>query len=329
MENIGKKREKTQRDQLDFPVEKGEFVRWESQFRNWVTIDGSAGPTGIDGFKAESGRYHLYVSHACPWAHRTLIYRKLKKLEDIISVSVVNPKMGSISWDFDEYPGATGDTLYGAKNLQDIYDKAAGKYDGVVTVPVLWDKKKETIVNNESSEIIRMLNSAFNQITGCGEDYYPRALQADIDEVNQFVYDNINNGVYKTGFAKTQQAYEKAFDSLFQALNTIEKRLAGSRFLVGDQFTEADLRLFPTLIRFDSVYVGHFKCNFKRIDDYENLSNYLREIYQMPGIADTVNMDHIKTHYYWSHTSINPTRIVPKGPDVDYNSSFERKLNLA
>ncbi|MDH3325700.1 MAG: glutathione S-transferase family protein [Gammaproteobacteria bacterium] len=314
----------TKRDQLDFPVEKGAFVRWESQFRSWVTVDGDAGPTGMEGFKAEAGRYHLYVSDACPWAHRTLIYRKLKKLEDMISVSVVNPKMTEISWDFNEYPNATGDTLYGAKTLQEIYDKAAGKYDGVVTVPILWDKKKQIIVNNESSEIIRMLNSAFNHLTGDENDYYPQNLKNEIDEINAFVYDNINNGVYKTGFAKTQAAYEKAFDDLFYALDEIERRLANQRYLVGDTFTEADLRLFPTLIRFDSVYVGHFKCNLKRIDDYPNLSNYLREMYQMSGIGDTVNMDHIKTHYYWSHTSINPTRIVPKGPEIDYMKGHNR-----
>ena len=314
----------SQKDQLDFPVEKGEFVRWESQFRNWVTADGSAGPTGNDGFKAESGRYHLYVSYACPWAHRTLIYLKLKNLEEHISVSVVNPKMTEISWDFNDYPGATGDVLYQSKTMQEIYDKAAGKYSGVVTVPVLWDKKNKTIVNNESSEIIRMLNSSFNEITGCDKDYYPDVLKAGIDEINDFVYDNINNGVYKTGFAKSQEAYEKAFSDLFDALGEIEDRLSEKKYLVGDTFTEADLRLFPTLIRFDSVYVGHFKCNLKRIDDFPNLSNYVREIYQMPGIADTVNMDHIKTHYYWSHTSINPTRIVPKGPDVNYDTPHNR-----
>jgi len=312
------KQEHLQKNQLDFPVEKGEFVRWESRFRSWITVDGSAGPSGVGGFKAESGRYHLYVSYACPWAHRTLIYRKLKGLESHISVSVVNPKMTEISWDFADYPGATGDTLYQSKTLQEIYDKAAGQYDGVVTVPVLWDKKKQTIVNNESSEIIRMFNSAFNDVSGNKADYYPEELRAEIDEVNRFVYDNINNGVYKAGFAKSQKAYEKAFTQLFDALNKIEARLAHQRYLVGDTLTEADLRLFPTLIRFDSVYVGHFKCNLKRLDDYPNLSKYLRAIYQRPGVAQTVNMDHIKHHYYWSHTAINPTRIVPKGPVVDY-----------
>jgi len=314
----------THRDQLDFAVEKGEFVRWESQFRNWITADGAAGVTGMAGFKAEAGRYHLYVSYACPWAHRTLIYRSLKKLEDIITVSVVNPKMTDISWDFEDYPGATGDTLYKVKTMQEIYDKAADDFDGVVTVPVLWDKKTQTIVNNESSEIIRMLDSAFNGLTGSDETYYPDEFKAEIDEVNEFIYHNINNGVYKTGFARTQAAYEKAFDKLFSALDEIEYRLAKQRYLVGDRLTEADLRLFPTLIRFDSVYVGHFKCNLKRIEDYANLSNYVRDIYQVPGIKETVNMDHIKTHYYWSHTSINPTRIVPVGPDVDYMCEHNR-----
>ncbi len=312
------------KDQLDFPVEKDEFVRWESQFRNWITVDGKAGSSGSGGFKAESGRYHLYVSYACPWAHRTLIYLKLKNLEEHISVSVVNPKMTEISWDFELYPDATGDTLYQSKTMQDVYDKAAGEYGGVVTVPVLWDKQQKTIVNNESSEIIRMLNSAFDGITGNAQNYYPEHLQPEIDKINAFVYDNINNGVYKTGFARTQKAYEKAFGHLFAALEKIETRLGQQRYLVGDTFTEADLRLFPTLIRFDSVYVGHFKCNLKRIADYPNLSNYVREIYQMPGVAETVNMDHIKTHYYWSHTSINPTRIVPKGPYVDYMAPHNR-----
>ena len=316
-----------QRNQIDFPVEeKGEFVRWESQFRNWITVDGSAGPTGKGGYVAEAGRYHLYVSLACPWAHRTLIYRNLKSLQDIITVSIVNPKMTEISWDFDEYPEVTGDTLYGAQNLQQIYDKAVGHYDGVVTVPVLWDKKTQTIVNNESSEIIRMFNSAFDQLTGSEKDFYPLELQMEIDDINDYIYKNINNGVYKTGFAKSQQAYEKAFDSLFAALDEIEVRLSKNRYLLGDIFTEADLRLFPTLVRFDPVYVGHFKCNLKRIEDYPNLSNYLREIYQMPGITETVNMDHIKTHYYWSHTSINPTRIVPKGPMVDLLAPYNRSM---
>jgi len=305
-------------NQLDFPVEKGEFVRWESQFRNWITADGSAGPSGIAGFKAEAGRYHLYVSYACPWAHRTLIYRELKQLQNLVTVSVVNPKMGESSWDFDSYPGATGDTLYQSKMLHDIYIQANPRFDGVVTVPVLWDKQNKTIVNNESSEIIRMFNDAFVEFAPDCEDFYPIEKQDEIDAVNQFVYDNINNGVYKAGFAKTQVAYEKAFDNLFSALDEMEKRLDKSAFLVGDKITEADWRLFPTLVRFDPVYVGHFKCNLRRIADYPNLNRYLKDLYHYPKIADTVNMDHIKTHYYWSHTSINPSRIIPKGPEIEY-----------
>jgi len=302
-------------DQLDFPVEDGEFVRWESQFRNWVTADGSAGPSGVGGFKAEPGRYHLYVSYACPWAHRTLIFRKLKKLEDVISVSVVNPKMGKVSWDFEDYPGATGDALYHSKFLYELYQQAMPNFGGVVTVPVLWDKKQNTIVNNESSEIIRMLNSAFNELTDESVDYYPQELHSAINDINEFVYDKINNGVYKTGFARSQKAYEKAFDQLFFALDELEKRLSGQAYLVGDVITEADWRLFPTLVRFDPVYVGHFKCNLRRIADYPNLYRYLSALYQHPGVAETVNMDHIKTHYYWSHDSINPNRIVAKGPE--------------
>jgi len=307
-------------DQLDFPVEDGEFVRWESQFRNWITPDGSAGPSGFAGFQAEPGRYHLYVSYACPWAHRTLIYRKLKKLEDVVSVSIVNPKMGQVSWDFEDYPDATGDTLYQTKFLYELYQQAMPNFGGVVTVPVLWDKKQKTIVNNESSEIIRMLNSAFNEFTEEQTDYYPNTLRLAIDEINDFVYDKINNGVYKTGFARSQKAYEKAFDQLFFALDELEKRLDSQPYLAGDVITEADWRLFPTLVRFDSVYVGHFKCNLRRIADYPNLYKYLCKLHHYPGIVETVNMDHIKTHYYWSHDSINPSRIVPKGPAVLFNS---------
>lgn len=312
------------KDQLDFPVEKGEFVRWESQFRHWITPDGSAGPTGEGGFTAEKDRYHLYISHACPWAHRTMIFRKLKGLEEIISYSVVNPKMGHESWDFKDFNGETGDDLYDSKYLYEVYNKVAPDYDGVVTVPVLWDKKQQVIVNNESAEIIRMFNSAFSAFTDNDTDYYPETLRAEIDTINTLVYDNINNGVYKSGFAKTQAAYEKAFDNLFAALDKVETILSKQRYLVGDQITEADWRLFPTLLRFDPVYVGHFKCNLRRIADYPNLSNYLRELYQWPGVAETVHMDHIKTHYYWSHESINPTRIVPKGPDIDLTRSHDR-----
>lgn len=312
------------KDQLDFPVKEGEFVRWESQFRNWITVDGSAGPTGKAGFKAEAGRYHLYVSHACPWAHRTMIFRKLKKLENVISYSVVNPLMGHKSWDFKDYPGATGDSLFGLKYLYELYFKVKPDYDGVVTVPLVWDKQTQTIVNNESSEIIRMLNSGFGQLADTTVDYYPEHLRSDIDAINSLVYDEINNGVYKTGFATTQAAYEKAFNHLFATLDQVEEILSKQAYLVGDVLTEADWRLFPTLVRFDAVYVGHFKCNLRRIQDYPNLSNYLRELYQMPGIAETVNMDHIKHHYYWSHESINPTRIVPVGPELNFDQTHDR-----
>lgn len=315
---------KSLKDQLDFPVEEGEFVRWESQFRNWVTPDGEAGPSGASGFKAEPGRYHLYVSHACPWAHRTMIFRKLKKLEDVISYSVVNPLMGHESWDFDSYDDETGDDLYGLSSLYELYFKVNPNYNGVVTVPVLWDKKTQTIVNNESSEIIRMLNTGFVNFSDNSTDYYPENLRDKIDEINTLVYDNVNNGVYKTGFATAQHAYEKAFDNLFAALDKLENILSTQRYLVGENITEADWRLFPTLLRFDPVYVGHFKCNLRRIADYPNLSNYLRELYQMPGIAETVHMDHIKDHYYWSHESINPTRIIPKGPAFDLMTSHNR-----
>ncbi len=303
----------------------GEFIRRESQFRHWVTADGSAGPSRSAGFKAEKNRYHLYVSYACPWAHRTLIFRALKKLEDIISVSVVHPEMGDKSWHFDSrYPGATADDVNGFNMMQDVYKLANPDFNGVVTVPVLWDKKQSTIVNNESSEIIRMLNSAFNAYTEVQTDYYPQALRSSIDAVNKDVYDNINNGVYRCGFAKTQRAYDKAFNALFDSLNKLEQRLAEQRYLVGNIITEADWRLLPTLLRFDPVYVGHFKCNLYRIADYPNLSNYMRDLFQQPGVAETFNLDHVKRHYYMSHTDINPTRIVPKGPAIDYLAAHDR-----
>jgi putative glutathione S-transferase len=311
-------------DWLEKETVDGEFVRMDSQFRNWVTADGSPGPTGEGGFPAEAGRYHLYVSYACPWAHRTLIFRKLKSLEDLIGFSVVHPDMEQPGWKFADFPGATPDTVNGFDFMHQLYTLAQPDYSGIVTVPVLWDKKRRTIVNNESSEIIRMLNSAFNALTGNTEDYYPQALRAEIDEINQPIYDNINNGVYKCGFATTQKAYEKAFDALFNALDDVEQRLSRQRYLLGGRLTEADWRLFPTLVRFDPVYVGHFKCNLRRIADYPNLSNYVRDLYQMPGIAETVNLDHIKRHYYYSHESINPTRIVPKGPEVDYAAAHDR-----
>lgn len=304
-------------DWLDAETDKGEFIRQDSQFRNWVTADGSAGPTGVGGFKAEPDRYHLYISHACPWAHRTIIFRKLKRLERIISVSIVHPHMGPKGWDFRDYPGATGDTLYASEYMHQLYTRTEPEYSGIVTVPVLWDKQRQTIVNNESSEIIRMLNSAFDAWGDASVDLYPLSLQHDIDNINERVYHGINNRVYQVGFAQTQAAYERNFDQLFASLDELELRLDKQRYLVGKRITEADWRLFTTLIRFDVVYVGHFKCNLRRIADYPNLFNYLRELYQWSGIAETVDFDHIKQHYYYSHSEINPTRIVPKGPQQD------------
>ena len=302
----------------------GRFERSQAQWRDFVTADGKPAEGRTRGFKAEPGRYHLYVSLACPWAHRTLIFRALKKLENIISVSVVHPYMGPDGWTFRAEDGATGDTLYGLDFLHQIYTKADPSYSGRVTVPVLWDKQRKTIANNESSEIIRMLNSAFDAFTDAREDYYPKALRGEIDDINRFVYPNINNGVYRTGFATTQAAYEEAFRDLFGALDKIEQRLSQQRYLVGSNITEADWRLFTTLVRFDPVYVGHFKCNLRRIADYPNLSNYLRELYQWPGIKETVNFTHIKRHYYMSHPQINPTRIVPLGPEMNLDAPHNR-----
>ncbi len=297
---------------------KGEFTRSESTFRNWVTKDGSPGSSGVGDFIAEPGRYHLYVSYACPWAHRTLIFRALKGLEDVISVSVVHPLMPEESWVFAEYPGATKDHVNQAHFLYENYRLADPQFNGLVTVPVLWDKKKRTIVNNESSEIIRMLNSAFNDYAKSDIDYYPDSLRQDIDSINSLVYHDVNNGVYRCGFATTQDAYNRAFDRLFDALEELEARLSLRRYLVGNQITEADWRLFTTLVRFDAVYYSHFKTNKKRLIDYSNLWSYARELYQVPGVAQTVNMDHIKTHYFGSHRSINPTGIIPKGPEIDF-----------
>ncbi len=296
----------------------GEFIRSESGFRNWVTADGNPGPSGTGGFKAEPGRYHLYISHACPWAHRTMIYRTLKGLEDVITVSVVHPVMPAESWVFGEYPAATQDHLYGSEYMYQIYQKADPDFNGLVTVPVLWDKNLETIVNNESSEIIRMLNSAFNDFGSAQLDFYPAELQDQIDEINQLIYDNINNGVYRAGFASSQRAYDAAYNRLFKIMDMLEERLSKQRYLVGNQITEADWRLFTTLVRFDAVYYNHFKTNKKRLIEYPNLWTYTRELYQVPGVADTVNMDHIKTHYFTSHRSINPTGIIPRGPDIDF-----------
>ncbi len=303
---------------------KGRFERSKSQFRNWVTADGSAGPTGEGGFKAEPGRYHLYVSYACPWAHRTLIFRALKKLEDVISVSVVDFLMVEEGWTFYGTTGSTGDDLYGSKRLYEIYTRADPNYSGRVTVPVLWDKQRQTIVSNESSEIIRMLNTAFNEFGDASLDFYPEALAAEIDALNDFIYPNINNGVYRAGFATEQDAYEEAFKQLFAALDTLEERLSRQRYLTGSSLTEADWRLFTTLLRFDPVYVGHFKCNLRRIADYTNLWNYTRELYQVPGVASTVNMEHIKGHYYRSHKTINPTGVVPMGPEIDFAAPHDR-----
>lgn len=305
-------------------TEGGDFVRTVSDFRNWVTADGSAGPGAEGGFSAEPGRYHLYISHACPWAHRTMIFRALKGLEAVISVSVVHPLMPAESWVFGEYPGATEDHVNGAQFMYENYQKADPDFNGTVTVPVLWDKQRQTIVNNESSEIIRMFNSAFDAYGNAELDFYPEALRPEIDAINEPVYDNVNNGVYRCGFATTQAAYNSAYARLFDTLDMLEDRLAKQRYLVGDQLTEADWRLFTTLVRFDAVYHTHFKANKKRMVEYPNLWAYTRELYQIPGIAATVNMDHIKYHYFASHRSINPTGIVPQGPDIDFMAAHGR-----
>ena len=296
----------------------GAFKRAASKFRNWVTPDGSAGPSRSGGFPAESGRYHLYVSHACPWAHRTLIFRALKGLEDHISVSVVHPDMLEDGWTFQQDEnGATGDTLHGMPFLRDIYTRADPNFTGRVTVPVLWDKKSDTIVSNESAEIIRMFNSAFDAITGNHLDFWPEALRAGIEPINDRIYNTFNNGVYKSGFATTQDAYDAAVVPLFDTLDWLEDHLSASRYLMGDRVTEADWRLFPTLIRFDPVYHLHFKCNKRRIIDYPALWAYTRELYQWSGVAPTVNFKHIVRHYHYSHESINPHRIIPINPELD------------
>ncbi len=302
----------------------GRFVREDAGFRNWVTADGSAGLTGVGGFKAEANRYHLYVSLACPWAHRTTIYRKLKGLEDMISLSVVHPFMGDKGWTFAEGAGVIADPIVNASYLYEVYVAAKPDYTGRVTVPILWDKKTNTIVSNESSEIIRMLNSAFDKVGATDVSFLPSELLAEIDTINEFVYSAVNNGVYKAGFATTEAAYKEAVVTLFDALDTLEARLADQRYLLGDTVTEADWRLFTTLVRFDAVYVGHFKCNIRRIVDYPNLWGYLRDLYQVPGIAETVSIEHIKAHYYTSHANINPTRIIPVGPVLDFNEPHDR-----
>ncbi|AYF20392.1 glutathione S-transferase family protein [Vibrio parahaemolyticus] len=293
----------------------GKFVREDAGFRDWIKNDSEAV------FQPESGRYHLYVSLACPWAHRTLIFRKLKGLEPHIDVTVVCPDMLSQGWQM-----GLPEPLFGHTRMHQIYTQAKPDYTGRVTVPVLWDKKTNTIVSNESSEIIRMFNSVFNDLTGNHDDYYPEPLRGVIDEWNDYIYPNVNNGVYRCGFATSQDAYEEAFESLFSALDKIDGHLATHRYLAGNKITEADWRLFTTLVRFDAVYVGHFKCNKQRIADYVNIQGYLKELYQIDGIADTTDFYHIKRHYYFSHTGINPTQVVPKGPDLDFSSPHQREM---
>lgn len=302
----------------------GRFERSAAAFRNWITADGRAGPDGVDGFKAEPGRYHLYVAYACPWAHRTLIFRKLKRLEGMISVSVVNPIMREHGWTFRPGYKVITDPIHNAEFMHQVYTAAKSDYSGRVTVPVVWDKQRSTIVSNESADIIRMLNSAFDGIGAAAGDFYPQDLRQDIDQINALVYDKVNNGVYKAGFATTQEAYEEAVIPLFETLDLLEQRLDVQRYLCGDRLTEADWRLFTTLIRFDAVYVGHFKCNIRRIDDYPRLSNYMRELFQHPGVSETVELRAIKMHYYGSHDTINPHYIVPSGPALDYHRPHDR-----
>ena len=303
----------------------GRFQRESAQRRNWVTADGSAGPSGDGGFKAEAGRYHLYVSLACPWAHRTLILRKLKGLESLIDVSVVSWLMREHGWTFDRNFGSSGDRLDNLSYMHQRYTADDPHYSGRVTVPTLWDTQSGGIVSNESAEIIRMFNSAFDGLTGNDLDFYPKPLRERIDQLNERIYPAVNNGVYRAGFATTQEAYEEAFDELFAMLDELEALLDSNRYLAGEYLTEADIRLFTTLIRFDAVYHGHFKCNLRRIEDYPNLSNWLRELYQWPSIAETVNFTHIKSHYYASHATINPTGVIPKGPQQDFTRAHDRQ----
>ena len=308
----------------DTEATQGEFVRQDASFRHWVTPDGSPGPSGTGGFAAARGRYHLYVSLACPWAHRTLIFRRLKGLEDHISVSVVNPIMLENGWTFAPAPGVIPDPVLGADYLHQVYTAAEPTFTGRVTVPVLWDKETKTIVSNESSEIIRMLGSAFDSEGATPGDFYPEDLREEIDAVNERVYNKVNNGVYRAGFATRQEAYQEAVEDLFDSLAWLDARLGSQRYLVGDRITEADWRLFPTLIRFDPVYVGHFKCNLRRVVDFPNIWAYTRDLYQVPGIAETVNLDHAKRHYYGSHPTINPTGIIPAGPHLDLDLPHQR-----
>ena len=302
----------------------GHFIRPTTQFRNWITPDGGPGSSGTGGFVAEAGRYHLYVSLSCPWAHRTIIFRKLKGLENVISMSTVSPVMLKDGWTFNVAEGSSGDTTNGKSKLSEIYLLTDPRYSGRVSVPVLWDKKRKTIVNNELSEIIRMFNSAFDTFTNVHTDYYPEKLRAEIDRLNDLIYPNINNGVYRAGFASSQAAYEQAFRNVFDALDEVEQFLSLHRYLVGNTITEADWRLFCTLIRFDAVYYAHFKCNWRHIYEFPNMSNYLRDLYQVPGVAETVSIEQIKRHYYGSQRQVNPTGIVPVGPQLDFAAPHDR-----
>jgi glutathionyl-hydroquinone reductase len=307
----------------------GRFERQSAHFRNWVTPDGSPGPTGKGGFKAEPGRYHLYVSYACPWAHRTLIMRALKGLEEAIGISVVHWFMGENGWSFEEGDGVMPDPIFNARYLHEVYTAAEPEYTGRVTVPVLWDRQTRTIVNNESAEIIRMLNASFDAFATERADFHPVDLHARIDEINSRIYRTVNNGVYRAGFATKQEAYDEAVSALFDTLDWLEGWLSSRRWLMGGRFTEADIRLFTTLIRFDLVYYGHFKCNVRRLVDYPNLWGFTREICQLPEIAPTIRVDHIKGHYYMSHPTLNPSRIVPAGPDIDFTTPHGRDRLLA
>jgi glutathionyl-hydroquinone reductase len=306
------------------PSKDGHFERRATDFRNWITPDGRPGPTGQDGFRAVAGRYHLYVSLACPWAHRTLIIRALKGLQSMIPISVTHWLMADHGWTFAGGEGVIPDSLYNSRYLYELYARADETYSGRSTVPILWDHHTQTIVNNESADILRMLGSAFDQAGAKPGDYYPQALRTEIDAINQRVYDTLNNGVYKAGFATTQAAYEAAVGPLFDTLDWLEDRLSQARYLCGDAMTEADIRLFTTLVRFDAVYHGHFKCNIRRIVDYKNLWAFTRDIYQLPGVAATVDFNHIKRHYYMSHRRINPTGIVPVGPVLDFEAPADR-----
>jgi putative glutathione S-transferase len=307
----------------------GRFERQSAHFRNWVTPDGSPGPTGKGGFKAERGRYHLYVSYACPWAHRTLIMRALKGLEEAIGVSVVHWFMGENGWSFEEGGGVVPDPIFNARYLHEVYTAAEPEYTGRVTVPVLWDRQTHTIVNNESADIVRMLNASFDVFATERADFHPVDLHARIEEINSRIYRTVNNGVYRAGFATKQEAYDEAVSALFETLDWLEGWLSSRRWLMGGRFTEADIRLFTTLLRFDLVYYGHFKCNVRRLIDYPNLWGFTREICQVPEIAPTIRIDHIKGHYYMSHPTINPSRIVPAGPDIDFTTPHGRERLLA